>query len=98
MSSSTGKKYYCSVSAEFGRVLDDGTHVLKNPTGSEWLDLEYGEAVAFQTLVLRPMVNELLGDSLEMGVHKAVAEGTMTKEVGEVLLLALGKEAAKTKR
>lgn len=92
-----GKKYYCKVGAEFGRVMDDGTLVPKNPTGSTWLDLEYGEAVAFQTMVLRPMVGELLDDSLEMGIMKAVEQGDMDKDLGETLRTVINKGETKRK-
>lgn len=96
-SNSSGKEYYCKVSAEFGRVMPDGTLKVKNPSGSTWLDLDYGEAVTFQTLVLRPMVSELRDDSLELGILKAVDDGTMDKEMGDKLLVIIGKQAPKTK-
>lgn len=89
------KKYYCKVSAEFGRIMDDGSQVAKNPVSSTWTDLDYGEAVAFQTMVLRPMVGELLDDSLEMGIMKAMQEGGMSKDVGNTLLAAIAKGDAR---
>lgn len=88
------KQYYCQVTAEFGRIID-GKKVPKNPTTATWLDLKYGEAVAFQTMVIRPMVQELVEDSLEMGIIKAVEEGSMTKEMGDTLREVIGKEEAR---
>ena len=92
MSTSEGKHYYCSISAEFGRVMPDGTKVPKNPTGSTWLDLEYGEAVAFQAMVLAPAVKSITKDSLCMGIKKAEADGAINAQTAQMLLEAVAKE------
>ena len=85
------KRYYCKVSAEFGRIVN-GEKVPKNPVESVWLDLTYGEAVAFQAMVLKPMVDDMTSDSLELGIRKAVLEGTMDKGTAAELLNAIGKQ------
>ena len=92
MSSSEGKQYYCSIKAEFGRIMPDGSRVPKNPTGSTWLDLDYGEAVAFQSLVLAPAVKTITKDSLTMGVKKAQADGAINDQTAAMLLNAINNE------
>lgn len=84
-------QYYCEIRAEFGQVGPDGKRIPKNPVVSRWVDLPYGEAVAFQAMVLAPAIKEITGDALLMGIQKALAEGEITQEMAQSLMAAAGK-------
>jgi len=97
-SSSAGKKYFLRLTTEFGRELEGGDKPVKQTSTVEWDALDYDEVMTLQVLVFNPMVAELASDSFELGVRKAMAEGTMDDQTAQTLLTALGKVAAKTKR
>ena len=96
--SAAGKKYFLRLTTEFGRQLEDGSKPVKQTSTVEWDALDYDEVMTLQVLVFNPMVSELASDSFELGVRKAMAEGTMDDQTGQTLLNALGKETAKAKR
>ena len=97
-SSSEGKKYFLRLTTEFGRELGDGSKPVKQTSTVEWDALDYDEVMTLQVLVFNPMIAELAGDSFELGVRKAQAEGTMDDQTAQTLLTALGKETSKAKR